>query len=251
MYQFQLLRLSEINPLYNAFPSTEKALQKLKMFKENKKTVEIIVYPTEKGDFLLAEGYDLYFTLRMLNGDTDVFCKLGDYNSELEVRYAVLRELLSNHNSRWSIKMDLFSTLMNQFNQEITVIAKTLGMQIGKVSNYIIHDDISSQVRVKACKYESGRLANKIARSRLETRYKLILYEFVTYPKKDPLRLSDQTWQIASQLIQSNKEFLTLLSDKDVRHLIIDFALKYKQVLQNSFEHEALILISSTNKYDQ
>ncbi|QOY34772.1 hypothetical protein AWH56_018885 [Anaerobacillus isosaccharinicus] len=242
MYRYQLFQLKELIPAYRVIFSPTVLKQKLKFYQENRNEFELVVFPKSNNEILLVEGYDLYFTLINTLKDTDVLCKVGDYTSEVEAYFATLRELLHQRNGRWAIKMNLFTMLTNTFHQDIKEIAKSLGIPQEKVSNYLLHPDIPPNIKIKACKYETARLANKIASSRLDSRFKHILFEFVTYPPKHRLRISDRALEICNYLINNNKDNLYFLSNEDVKSLIIRYCLEFKNSLNEEFRRDVLAL---------
>lgn len=242
MYRYQLFQLKQLIPAYNVIFSPTIFKQKLKFYKENKNEFELVVFLKSNNEILLVEGHDLYFTLLNSKKDTAVLCKVGDYSSEVDAYYATLRELLHQRNGRWAIKMNLFTMLTNTFHQDIKEIAKNLGIAPEKVSNYLLHSAIPPNIRIKACKYETARLANKIACSRLDSRFKHILFEFVTYPPKHRLRISDKAFEIANYLINNNKDNLYMLSNEEVKSLIIRYCLEYKISLNEEFRRDVLAL---------
>lgn len=227
MIQYELFSLKQIEPFYQIIQSPQTAMQKLTIIKSNKQPMELIVFKAENGQLFLAEGYEYFFALTNSKEHKDVFCRVGDYVSELDARYAALRELLLTR-SRWSAKMDQFLILFNQFNQDRKEIAKKLGVTEEKVNNYLLDSRIPPSIRVQACKNDLGKMANSIARCTLSMKLKNILYEFVTYPTGHPLRISDEIFRRARLLLRKDSRIEQLLFD-DIRDLIIKHAFEHQK----------------------
>ncbi|GAE28253.1 hypothetical protein JCM9140_4467 [Halalkalibacter wakoensis JCM 9140] len=241
--QYELFSLDEIEPFFRIYQSQDTAKQKLTMYKVNNRTLDLIVYKSKTGELFLAEGYDYYFSLYNSNRKIDVLCRVGEYKSELEVRYAALRELLLS-NSRWALKMNQFSILINQYNQKQRQIADKLGIPVEKVTKYLLDEDIPTKIRILACKYDLGRIANKIARSTLLPRYKEIMYEFVTYPKEHSLRINDGIFNRARLLLRQDSN-VDKLSNDDIRNLIIRHAVEQKKRAIENFQYDLDMMLKN------
>lgn len=218
--------------------SKKKAEQRSKEYNENRSKNELIVYKMKQSDYLLIEGYEKYFSLYSKNPKMKVRFVIGDYESDLEARYAAVRELLSYHQSAWITKMQQFKILYKNYKQCKNTLSSKLGIPYRKVEHYLLDEDIPIKIRARAAECELGRLANAICRSTLNERMKNIMYEFITYPAKHNLRLTDQSWKMARSMILDTTDDLMELSDRNIRFLIVRHAIEYKKRSKENFHSD-------------
>ncbi|MFA9558155.1 hypothetical protein ACERII_12665 [Evansella sp. AB-rgal1] len=205
---------------------------------ENSIRKELTVFKTKHNDFLLIEGYDLYFSMIKQKPDMLVTFVIGDYPSELEARYAAVRELLSYQRSAWVTKIQQIKILHTTYKQSKNTLSYKLGIPLRKVDNFMLDEGIPIKIRAKAAECDMGRLANSISRSELNPRLKNIMYEFVTYPSEHIYCLTVHSWELARTMLLENQSELMKLPYQDIRFLIVRHAIEYVKRSKENFQSD-------------
>ncbi|MCD8508885.1 MAG: hypothetical protein LRY73_02650 [Bacillus sp. (in: Bacteria)] len=110
--------LKSVSLMYWLNLPTEKTGEKNKQWNEGNNRKKLIVYETKQGELLLIEGYEKYFYLLKKNPYTIATFMIGDFESNLEARYAAVRELFTYQHSAWVTKMQQIRILHYTFKQE-------------------------------------------------------------------------------------------------------------------------------------
>lgn len=239
--RLELVQIESIIPIYVEHVSKSAVKKMVRVLEQGGTLSSNIIVEKDRYDdkYWLVSGFPEYMAYLEVHDKHKkhgiIYCVVQPYSNETEQRLKLLQRMFHHQVTKWIDKHMLISQMVYD-EKSMDTIVKKLGVNKSDIERYFIHPDIPVSVIEKAYK-NSGSFINLeyVRRLNLHSFLKDRLYEKVVLPLRHANRLTTDKLQKLKWVLKE-KDFYTL--KREDQWDLIQQALKYKELLQNSWSRE-------------